>query len=103
MALCQQCEASRRLSSVQRRLHIVAGLAHALEQVDAVGEGLDAAEDRQAAKMRLTSHPLNYSEIQAEHILDMTMSRRTLQGRSALRDEQKELQVELRRLQKDRE
>src|ERR1700721_4736590 len=53
----------------------------------AVIETIRSSDDRQAAQRALESEPFSFSEIQANHILDMTLARLTRLGRSNLEEE----------------
>ena len=57
----------------QARAHIVEGLIKALDKIDAIIELIRASEDRGAAREGLMAKPFEFSEIQANHILDMRL------------------------------
>ncbi|MHB1508325.1 MAG: DNA gyrase subunit A [Acidimicrobiales bacterium] len=76
-----------RLDKARARAHIVEGLLRALDMLDQVIETIRASEDRAAARGALMSEPFRFSEIQANHILDMTLGRLTRLGRSELEEE----------------
>jgi len=80
-----------RLDKAQRRAHIVDGLLRAIDLIDAIIAAIRASEDKGAARTSLTSAPFEFSETQAEYILDMQLSRLTRLGRTNLLDEQAEL------------
>src|SRR5580698_234614 len=62
-----------RLAKARARAHIVEGLLRAIDMLDAVIEAIRSSDDRPAAQRALESEPFSFSEIQANHILDMTL------------------------------
>ncbi len=76
-----------RLSKARARAHIVEGLLRALDMLDAVIETIRASEDRAGARTALMAEPFTFSEVQANHILDMTLGRLTRLGRRELDEE----------------
>jgi DNA gyrase subunit A len=76
-----------RLRKARDRAHIVEGLLRALDMLDAVIATIRASEDRGAARASLMAEPFSFSEIQANHILDMTLGRLTRLGRAELEEE----------------
>ncbi|HEY1635637.1 MAG TPA: DNA gyrase subunit A, partial [Acidimicrobiales bacterium] len=76
-----------RLDKARARAHIVEGLLRCLDQLDAVIALIRGSEDRPAARQGLMAAPFEFSEIQANHILDMTLGRLTRLGRSELEEE----------------
>jgi DNA gyrase subunit A len=76
------------------RLHIVEGLLTALDELARVNELVGSAADRAAAKAALSS-ALGLSEVQVNHVLDMTVARQTQLGRSELRREAELLRSQL--------
>jgi DNA gyrase subunit A len=76
-----------RLRKAQARAHIVEGLLRALDMIDAIIAAIRASDDKAAARATLQAAPFEFSETQAEHILDMTLSRLTRLGRSDLEEE----------------
>ncbi len=66
-----------RLDKAQNELHIQEGLMKALNVIDEVIAAIRASEDRADARGRLQATPFEFSETQAEHILDMTLGRLT--------------------------
>jgi DNA gyrase subunit A len=88
-----------RLDKASHDLHIQEGLARALNVIDEVIAMVRGSEDRASAKAGLMAQPFSFSELQAEHILDMSLGRLTrlarieIDGRIAeLRDTITELQ-----------
>jgi DNA gyrase subunit A len=80
-----------RLDKAQKRAHIVEGLLRALDMIDQIIALIRASADRPAARDGLMAEPFEFSEIQANHILDMTLGRLTSLGRSDLEAEMAEL------------
>jgi len=76
-----------RLDKARARAHIVEGLLKALDMLDLVIATIRGSEDRAAARANLMAEPFTFSEIQANHILDMTLGRLTRLGRSELEEE----------------
>ncbi|PZS23221.1 MAG: DNA gyrase subunit A [Acidimicrobiales bacterium] len=76
-----------RLAKALDRAHIVEGLLSCLDQLDAIITLIRASADRAAARQGLMAEPFGFSEVQANHILDMTLGRLTRLGRAELEDE----------------
>jgi len=76
-----------RLRKASKRAHIVEGLLKAIEMIDAVIAAIRASDDRGAARETLMATPFEFSEEQAEYILDMQLSRLTRLGRTNLEEE----------------
>jgi DNA gyrase subunit A len=89
-----------RLEKAQARLHIVEGLIKALDMIDAVVKAIRASADRAAARDALMGKRFGFSEIQANHILDMALGRLTRLGRDELATEAKELAATVKELQR---
>jgi DNA gyrase subunit A len=88
-----------RLRRARERAHIVEGLLRAIDQLDAVIAVIRGSEDRPAARESLVASPFNFSEVQANHILDMTLGRLTRLGRSELEGELAELRQKVSELE----
>ncbi len=73
-----------RLDKAQKRAHIVEGLIRALDLIDEIIALIRASDDRGAARAGLMAEPMSFSEVQADHILDMTLGRLTRLGREEL-------------------
>ncbi len=88
-----------RLDIAEKRLHIVEGLIKALDLIDEIIATIRASEDRAAAREALMAgitpegvgEAVAFSEVQANHILDMQLGRLTRLGRADLETEQTEL------------
>src|SRR4051812_2948579 len=80
-----------RLKKARDRAHIVEGLLRALDMIDQIISLIRGSADRGAARDGLMAAPFEFSEIQANHILDMTLGRLTRLGRSELEKEMAEL------------
>jgi len=95
-----------RLEKAEARLHIVEGLVKAVDMIDAVVKAIRASKDRAAARAALMAKRFGFSEIQANHILDMPLGRLTQLGIEELAKERAELQAtieELRRILAERD
>ncbi|MDW3220294.1 MAG: DNA gyrase subunit A [Acidimicrobiales bacterium] len=88
-----------RLDQAEKRLHIVEGLIKALDLIDEIIAAIRASEDRGAAREALMATPFEFSEVQANHILDMQLGRLTRLGRSDLEEEAAELSETIADLQ----
>ncbi|MGZ4784347.1 MAG: DNA gyrase subunit A [Acidimicrobiales bacterium] len=76
-----------RLDKALARAHIVEGLIKALDLIDEIIAAIRASADKPAARDALMAAPFEFSELQAEHILDMQLSSLTRLGRSRLEEE----------------
>ncbi|MDA8398053.1 MAG: DNA gyrase subunit A [Actinomycetota bacterium] len=76
-----------RLAKAKARAHIVEGLLRCIDQLDAVISLIRSSDDRPAARAGLIAEPFTFSEVQANHILDMTLGRLTRLGRHELEEE----------------
>jgi DNA gyrase subunit A len=84
-----------RLREAKARAHIVEGLIKALDMIDAIINLIRGSEDRDEARSGLMVAPFEFSEIQANHILDMTLARLTRLGRAGLEKEMAELREKI--------
>ena len=84
--------------AVRRRLEIVDGLLRAFDERREVDNAIETSSDRVEARHRLRGDGFGFSLTQAEHVLDMTLGRRTRLGQEELQREQQKLREELRRL-----
>ncbi|MDH3755317.1 MAG: DNA gyrase subunit A, partial [Acidimicrobiia bacterium] len=80
-----------RLDQRRKRAHIVEGLLKALDLIDQIIALIRASENRDAARSGLMGDGFDFSEIQANHILDLQLGRLTRLGRSNLEEELAEL------------
>jgi DNA gyrase subunit A len=88
-----------RLRRAREREHIVEGLVRALDMIDAVIELIRGSADVETARAGLMGKPFEFSEIQANHILDMQLRRLAqLEGRK-LREELAELEARIKELE----
>ena len=67
--------------------------------IDAIVKAIRASKDRAAARDALMAKRFGFSEIQANHILDMPLGRLTQLGREELDKERKELEATVKELQ----
>jgi DNA gyrase subunit A len=88
-----------RLRKARDRAHIVEGLIKALDLIDQIIAAIRASEDRGAARAALMAAPFEFSEVQAEHILDMPLSRLTRLGRANLEEEMAKLRETIAELE----
>jgi DNA gyrase subunit A len=88
-----------RLRKARARAHIVEGLLKALDMIDAIIAAIRASDDKAAARTALQAEPFEFSETQAEHILDMTLSRLTRLGRADLEEEMAQLRETIAELE----
>jgi DNA gyrase subunit A len=88
-----------RLDKRLKRAHIVEGLIKALNVIDEIIALIRASEDKAAARAGLMAPPFEFSEEQAEHILDMRLSQLTRLARVDLDAELEKLQGEIAELQ----
>jgi DNA gyrase subunit A len=96
-----------RLDQAQKRLHIVEGLMKALDLIDEIIATIRASQDRGAARTALMDGILPtaggeivaFSEVQANHILDMQLGRLTRLGRTDLETEAGELRLTIEGLE----
>lgn len=79
------------LKKTEDRLHILAGLIIALNNIDAVVQKIKKSKGtKEAAEMLMTDY--NLSELQAKEILDMKLQRLSSLEQEKIRSEEKELQ-----------
>ncbi|MGD0852748.1 MAG: DNA gyrase subunit A [Acidimicrobiales bacterium] len=88
-----------RLRKAEARAHIVEGLLKAIDMLDLVIAAIRGSDDRAAARIALMAAPFDFSEEQANHILDMTLGRLTRLGRSELEEEMTKLRETIAELQ----
>jgi DNA gyrase subunit A len=88
-----------RLRKAEARAHIVEGLLKAIDMLDLVIATIRGSDDRGAARSALMTTPFDFSEEQANHILDMTLGRLTRLGRSELEEEMNKLRETIEQLQ----
>ena len=88
-----------RLARATERAHIVEGLLRAVEILDDVIALIRSSADRPEARSGLMAGPFDFSEVQANHILDTPLGRLTRLGRSELAAELDELRVTIAELE----
>ncbi|HVL28977.1 MAG TPA: DNA gyrase subunit A [Acidimicrobiales bacterium] len=89
-----------RLDKARARAHIVEGLLKALDMIDLIIETIRASDDKGDARRRLMAEPFEFSEEQAEHILDMTLARLTRLSRQEYEDEMTKLRETITELER---
>src|SRR2546429_3515380 len=88
-----------RIDKAREREHIVEGLVRALDMIDAIIELIRGAADVDEARTGLMAKPFEFSEIQANFILDMQLRRLTQLEGQKLRDELGELREQIKELE----
>jgi DNA gyrase subunit A len=88
-----------RLRKARERSHIVEGLLKALDMLDEVIALIRGSDDVEEARAGLMAKPFEFSEVQANHILDMPLRRLTGLEHRKLRDEHEELQATIKELE----
>ena len=88
-----------RLAKAQARAHIVEGLIRATDMIDEIIALIRASADPASAREGLIAAPFEFSEIQAQHILDMALSRLTRLGRTNLEEELETLRATIEELE----
>lgn len=78
------------LAKAEARAHIVEGLLKALDIIDQVIQTIRSSPTTEAARERLVSQ-FGFTEVQAQHILDMQLRRLTALEREKLQEEYNEL------------
>jgi DNA gyrase subunit A len=94
-----QRRSAYRLEKARNRAHIVEGLLRAIDMLDAVIATIRGSADRPEARTALMADPFTFTEVQATHILDMTLGRLTRLGRSELEAEMEELRATIAELE----
>ncbi len=93
--VAHQVDVVRRRSEYRLRragpAHIVEGLIKALDMIDAIITAIRESDSRADARDKLMAAPFEFSDVQAEHILDMQLARLTRLGRSDLEEEMAKL------------
>ncbi len=87
-----------RLRKAEERAHIVEGLIKALDKIDVIIRLIRGSADRDDARRKLMAAPHKFSEIQANHILDLPLGRLTRLSRKELGDEMKQLKETIKEL-----
>ena len=88
-----------RLRKAQERAHIVEGLLKALDLIDQIITTIRASADKASAREALEAAPFEFSEVQAEYILDMQLHRLTRLGRAQLEEEMEDLRAKITELE----
>jgi len=88
-----------RLQKARDREHIVEGLIKALDVIDEIIATIRASDDRADARTRLMAEPFEFSQVQAEYILDMPLGRLTRLARIELDQELDDLRSRITELE----
>jgi hypothetical protein len=71
-------------SRLADRRAIVEALIAAIDRIDEINTAVRSCDDRRAALEVLVQPPLEFNEMQAQHVLDLTIARQTKQSRADL-------------------
>jgi DNA gyrase subunit A len=77
------------------RLHIVDGYVAAFDRLGEIGEAVRRCRTRRQAVATLTAPVFGFSEVQAEHILDLSFAHQTEERRRAVVTERNDLRRRL--------
>lgn len=88
-----------RLVKARDEAHITEGLLKALDQIDDIIALVRGSEDRATARDGLMAQGFGFTDVQANHILDMQLARLTRLGRTNLEDRMVELRDTIEELQ----
>jgi DNA gyrase subunit A len=88
-----------RLEKARNRAHIVEGLLKAIDMIDAIINAIRASENKAAAQVALEAAPFEFSDVQADHILEMPLHRLTRLGRTNLEEEMAKLRETIAELE----
>ncbi|MCH2420218.1 MAG: DNA gyrase subunit A [Acidimicrobiales bacterium] len=88
-----------RLGRARDEAHTTEGLLKALERIDDVIALIRGSADRQTARAGLMADPFEFTEVQANHILDMQLVRLTRLGRTNLEERMAELRETIAELE----
>ncbi|MDY7100433.1 MAG: DNA gyrase subunit A [Actinomycetota bacterium] len=88
-----------RLADRQRKAHIREGLIRALDMIDQIIALIRSSEDKAAAMDGLMAEPFSFSDVQADHILEMPLRRLTRLARADLEEELEKLRAEIAELE----
>ncbi len=88
-----------RLGKFRDRAHILEGLLKALDMIDAIITLIRGSESAEVAKTALQAAPFEFSETQAQHILDMALRRLAALERQKLREEFDDLEAKIAELE----
>ncbi|MGH9027089.1 MAG: DNA gyrase subunit A, partial [Acidimicrobiia bacterium] len=88
-----------RLTRARERAHIVEGLLKALDMLDEVIKLIRGSADVDKARAGLMAKKFGFTEVQANHILDMPLRRLTALERQKLADEHADLQKTITELE----
>jgi DNA gyrase subunit A len=89
-------DSAMRPDKIRARLEIIDGMLRSITEHDVIDKIVWDARDGEEARDRLIAPPFSFSPVQAAHILDVPLRRRTQEGREQLRREANELRQQLR-------
>ncbi|MEY2433897.1 MAG: gyrase subunit [Acidimicrobiaceae bacterium] len=88
-----------RLDKAQRRAHIVEGLLKALGMIDKIIAAIRKSANRTGAKETMMAKPFEFTEVQAEHIVDLRLHQLTRLGQQELDEEMAKLRETIAELE----
>jgi DNA gyrase subunit A len=88
-----------RLQKARDRAHIVEGLLKAINVIDEIIALVRASENRAEARLGLTAEPFEFTEVQADHILNLQLGQLTRLARVDLEAELENLRETIRGLE----
>ncbi|MGH9277695.1 MAG: DNA gyrase subunit A, partial [Acidimicrobiales bacterium] len=88
-----------RLRDARDEAHKTEGLLRALDMIDEIIAMIRAADDKNDARTKLQAEPFSFSDVQAEHILDMTLARLTRLARHELEERMAKLRETIAELE----
>jgi DNA gyrase subunit A len=87
-----------RLEKAEKRAHIVEGLLKALGMIDQIITAIRASANKAGAVAAMMAKPFSFSEVQAEHIVDLRLHQLTRLGQEELDEEMKKLKATIKEL-----
>jgi len=85
-------------AAFRERLHVIDGTLDALNRLDAVNAAVRTCSDRKAAMQTLLGSPFNYTEVVANHVLDLTVGKQTQKFIEGLHQERRTVAEKLEAL-----
>jgi DNA gyrase subunit A len=88
-----------RLDKARREFHINEGLLRALNVIDEIIATIRASENTDTARMALMAEPFEFSEVQAQYILDLQLRRLTRLARIDIEEKLEALRAQIAELE----
>jgi DNA gyrase/topoisomerase IV subunit A len=82
-------------SRLAERKALIDALIMAVDRIDEINAAVRACEDRRAALEVLIQPAFGFNEMQAQHVLDLTVNRQTTESRADLAAEAARIAVEI--------